>query len=369
MTSIDKKMMSLALREARKGWGRTSPNPMVGAVVAKGDRIISKGFHAFAGGPHAEVVAIKKAGDAAKDATIYVTLEPCNHYGRTPPCTKAILDAGIRRVVIAQTDPNPGVRGGGADFLASQGLDVQTGLLENQSVELNVFFTKFITTGRPYVILKSAATLDGKLASSSGHSRWVTGDKARNYVHKIRNGVDAILVGRGTVQADDPTLNTRIPGKRKGRDPVRIVLDAGLKSSPEARVFNPELGGRTIAAAGPGAPREKINALEEKGVEVWTLPLSGSGISLNALIEKLGSINITSLLIEGGAEVNSAALLDDKIVDKILFFYAPKIIGGRMAPTLAGGAGRPTMNDCLDVNIEKIRRLGSDILIEAAPIY
>ena len=338
MKSLDEKMMTLALAQARKGWGRTSPNPMVGAVVAHGERVVAKGYHMRAGGPHAEVAALGRAGEEARNATIYVTLEPCNHYGRTPPCTGAILKAGIRRVVIGESDPNPHVGGGGAAYLTEKGLDVQTGVLEAQCRALNPFFRKHITTGLPYVILKSAATLDGKLATSTGHSRWVTGEKARAYVHHLRDGVDAILVGRGTVEQDDPTLNTRLKGI-KGRNPVRIVLDTGLKISGRARVLDPSLGGPAIVACGPNPSPKRVKTLEEMGAEVWPLPLSGKQVGFKALLERMGRRDMTSLLIEGGAEVNASALISDRVVDRILFFFAPKIVGGRTAPTLVGGPG------------------------------
>ena len=362
-------MMALALAEARKGWGATSPNPMVGAVVAQGDRVIAKGYHARAGGPHAEAVALAKAGNQARGASIYVTLEPCNHHGRTPPCTEAILAAGIKRVTIAQMDPNPHVTGGGAAYLAGRGLEVVTGVLEERARELNECFNRFITSGKPFVILKSAATLDGKLATAQGHSRWITGEKARQYVHRIRHGVDAILVGRNTVAQDDPTLNTRLPGGKKGRDPIRVVLDTRLQLSPAARVFDPKLGGRTIAACGPDHSRNKRNVLENGGVTVWELPLRRDRVSLTALVDRLGRENVTSLLIEGGAEVNASALITERIADKVLFFYAPKVVGGREAPTLVGGAGVPAMSDALNVRVNRIRRLGPDLLIEAYPEY
>lgn len=360
--------MALALAEARKGWGRTSPNPMVGAVVAKGDRLVAKGYHARAGMAHAEAAALQAAGDAAQGATLYVTLEPCHHQGRTPPCTQAILNAGIRRVVVGTRDPNPKVVGGGAAFLKDQGLDVDVGVLEPQCDELIESFRKYSVTGRPFVILKSAATLDGKLATTTGHSRWVTSEKARGYVHRLRDGVDAILVGRGTVAQDDPTLNTRLPGV-EGKNPRRIVLDTRLRLPRTARVFDPSTGGPTTVACGPDASPERILDLEKMGVTVWPLSLVNGRVSLTELVTRLGDDGVTSLLIEGGAEVNSTALLEDRVVDKVLFFIAPKIVGGRTAPTLVGGAGRDTMDACLNLDIRTIRRFGPDVLIEARPLY
>ncbi|MEW5723560.1 MAG: bifunctional diaminohydroxyphosphoribosylaminopyrimidine deaminase/5-amino-6-(5-phosphoribosylamino)uracil reductase RibD [Thermodesulfobacteriota bacterium] len=367
MSSFDEKIMALALAEARKGWGRTSPNPMVGAVVVKAGRILARGWHHFAGGPHAEVVALAKAGPAAGGADLYVTLEPCHHHGRTPPCTRAILAAGLRKVIFGQRDPNPHVAGRGAAFLAAQGLEVVPGVLEKRCTELNEFFNKFITTGRPFVILKGAVTLDGKLATRTGHSRWVTGESARRFVHRLRAGVDAILVGRGTVEMDDPTLNTRLPGRRRPKDPIRVVLDTRLRLDSAAKVFDPETGGPTIVACGPEPPAAKVRVLEKKGVRVWPLPLFQGRVSLAALIQRLGREDVLSLLIEGGAEVNASALLGEKVVDKVLFFYAPKIVGGREAPTLVGGPGLSRMDECLNLEIKKVRRFGPDLLLEAYP--
>lgn len=369
LQDIDKRMMSLALAEARKGLGRTSPNPMVGAVIVKDGRIIAKGWHAKAGGPHAEVVALTKAGEAARGADLYVTLEPCHHYGRTPPCTQAVLAAGIKRVIIAQMDPNPHVVGGGAEFLAAKGLEVVTGVLAEPATALNEVFNKYITTGRPFVTLKSAATLDGKLATHTGHSRWVTDRQARTWVHSLRARSDAIMVGRGTVAQDDPTLNVRLAEGKKWLDPCRVILDTHLSLPLSARVFDPSSGGPTIVACGPNPPPAKVGALTDQGVKVWPLPLHNGRISLLALMDRLGAEKICSLLIEGGAEVNYAALLEDRIVDKILFFFAPKIIGGREAPSLVDGPGLATMEQALVVDIRHIRRLGPDLLIEAVPIY
>jgi len=369
LKTLDEKLMALALAQARKGWGRTSPNPMVGAVVAKGEKVIAAGFHARAGGPHAEAAALQRAGAEAQGATLYVTLEPCHHYGRTPPCTQAILEAGIKRVVIAQRDPNPHVPGQGAEYLADRGLEVRLGVLEDKCSALNEFFRKHITTGRPFVLLKSAAGLDGKIAAASGHSRWVTGEKTRAYVHHLRDGVDAVLVGRGTAAADDPSLSTRLPGRRKGRDPVRVLVDTRLSLPLSARIFDRHFGGPTIVGCGPSPDKAKVRALQDLGVEVWPLPLCQGRVSLAALTERLGQKGLISLLIEGGSEVNAAALLIEKIVDKIIFCYAPKIIGGRTAPTLVGGPGAATMDESLPVDIIKIRRLGRDLVVEAVPRY
>ena len=314
-------------------------------------------------------MAIAAAGGQTQGSTLFVTLEPCNHQGRTPPCTEAILKAGIARVVIGARDPNPSVAGGGASYLASRGLSVTAGVLEERCLVLIEFFVKYITTAQPFVVLKSAATMDGKLATVTGDSRWITGEKARRLVHHWRDGVDAILVGRGTVEADNPSLNTRLPGRAQGRDPVRLVLDTTLRTPLDSKVFDRSTGGPTIIICGPDPPATGVEALEKKGVQVWRLPLSNGRLDLREMSLRLGRDGYTSLLIEGGAEVNYSALVKDKIVDKVLFFYAPKIVGGHAAPTLVGGPGLQTMNECLDMDITGIRRLGPDILVEAKPRY
>ena len=362
-------MMALAIAEARKGWGRTSPNPMVGAVVTKDGRIIAKGYHARLGGDHAEKSALDKAGEQARGGTLYVTLEPCNHQGRTPPCTRAVLAAGIKRVVIGQTDPNPHVKGGGADYLAKQGVEIVSGVLEDQARNLNLFFNKFITTGLPFVLLKSAVTLDGKLATVTGHSRWVSGEKARRFVHRIRNGVDAILVGKGTVLADDPTLNTRLGKRQTGRDPVRVVLDSRLEIPLTARVLDPALGGPTIVACASKPDPAKVAELRRRGIDVWPQPLKSGRVSLLSLLKRLGKRNVSSLLVEGGAEINASFLVSEKLVDRVMIIYAPKIVGGAGAPTLVGGSGVSVMDQAINLDIESIRRLGDDILVEAVPRY
>jgi diaminohydroxyphosphoribosylaminopyrimidine deaminase/5-amino-6-(5-phosphoribosylamino)uracil reductase len=277
-----------------------------------------------------------------------------------------VIEAGIRRVVIGQLDPNP-IAGGGVQVLKNAGIEVVTGVLEPQARELNEVFNKYITTGRPFVILKSAATLDGKTASHTGHSRWVTGEKARQYVHRLRNQVDAILVGRGTVLADDPTLNTRLAGKKSVRHPLRVVLDTGLTLPLSTRVFQPDLGGRTIVVSGPDPDPERMTRLEGLGVAVWPIPLHQGRIDLSLLMDRLGREQVTSVLIEGGADVAASALLIHRIVDKILYFFAPKIIGGRLAPPLVGDPGLETMDQALNLDIQKVRRLGMDWLFEAVP--
>lgn len=362
-------MMALAMKEAKIAWGRVSPNPMVGAILVKKGKVISKGYHKFAGAPHAEPMAIDKAGKSARNSTLYVTLEPCNHHGRTPPCTEAILNAGIKRVVVGTLDPTPHAKRNGAGRLKKAGLEVETGVLGKRCEQMNEFYNKHVVTGLPFVILKSAATLDGKLSSVSGDARWITGPKARAYVHRQRDGVDAILVGRGTVDVDNPSLNTRLASGKKGRDPIRIVLDTNLKTNPDAKVFDPSIGGPSIIVCGKDPALARVRKFEKIGVEVLPLPLKKGRPSMKRLLRELGRRNIQSLLIEGGSQINSSALITEKIVDKVLFFFAPKIIGGESAPSMVGGAGILKMADSILLDIVQLKRMGPDFFIEAVPRY
>jgi len=356
--SEDEHFMRLALKEGYKGLGRTSPNPPVGAVVVKDGRVVGKGYHQRAGTPHAEVHALRAAGEAARGATIYVTLEPCNHYGRTPPCTRAILEAGISRVVIGCKDPNP-VAQGGADFLRAQGLSVVTGVLERECAELCRFFLKAVKTGVPWVIAKAAMSLDGRIATYTGDSKWITGEAARRYGHRLRNIVDAILVGRGTVEADDPALTCRIRG---GRDPARIVLDTMLSLSPERKIFNLDSPAPTIVACGPSAPKDKEETLLKKGVRVWRLPEEQGCVSLAALLSRMQKEGLLSLLVEGGAGVHGS-FFDKGLVDEVYLFYGPVIIGGEQAQPAIGGIGAERLSQALWLKDFSYRRLGESFLI------
>lgn len=357
----DEKYMRMALELAAKGAGYVSPNPMVGAVVVKDDRVVGRGYHQALGGPHAEVNAIDDAGSQARDATIYVTLEPCNHHGRTPPCTEKILGAGIRRVVVAMADPNPHVTGGGNDFLASNGLDVTCGVCEMDAVALNESFIKYIRTQTPFVVLKMAATLDGRIATRTGDARWVTGPQARVFVHLLRHSMDAIMVGIGTVKADDPELTTRLE-RGGGVDPVRVILDTQLTIAPEARLLNLSSTAETIIVCGPEASEGQKARLKEKGACLMELPLVDGRIDLKALMTALGSRGITSLLVEGGAQVAGAAL-NSGVIDKVHFFYAPKIMGGGDGIPICTGKGPDKMSECLPLSGTDISRVGDDILV------
>lgn len=359
----DPYFMNIALDLASKGTGYTSPNPMVGAVVVNQEgKIIGKGWHESVGGPHAEVNAIDDAGEIAKGATLFVTLEPCNHEGRTPPCTRKILSAGIKRVVMAMTDPNPDVSGGGAAFLKQNGILVESGVCESQARRLNESIIKYVRTKRPFVTLKCAATLDGRIATRTGDSKWVTGKASRKYVHEMRHAVDAIMVGINTVNADNPSLTTRLEEK-KGVDPKRIILDTNLSILEDAKVLQSASESDTIIITGNSVLSEKRNRLEKMGVTLIEGDVKDSRIDLNALMTRLGQMEITSLLIEGGGQVASSSL-KAKVVDKVCFFYAPKILGGDDGVPMCSGEGPELMAQSIPVNDITVQRFDNDVMIE-----
>lgn len=359
---MDETYMKQALELAAQGLGRTSPNPAVGSVIVAGDNIVGRGWHQAAGTPHAEVHALAQAGELARNATLYVTLEPCCHHGRTGPCTDAIIAAGVKRVVVAMTDPNPLVRGQGIQKLRRHGIEVREGVCAGAAAQLNEVFIKWIATGLPFCVSKTAMTLDGKIATHTGHSKWITSEPAREYVHGLRNLYDAILVGIGTVLADDPSLTTRLPGG--GRNPIRVVADSTGRIPLNAKLLC-DREAPVIIAVGPEVPEEKLAALQAKGAEVLKLPLTaGRGISLRHLFVELGRRNITSVLLEGGAEVNASALAEN-VVDKIHWFIAPKIIGGKTAPGPIGGVGLSDIGQAGVLEELQIKNVGRDILITA----
>jgi len=358
----DQHFMQMALDLAIKGEGFTSPNPMVGAVVVKNGRVVGRGYHQMAGGPHAEVNAIDAAGKLAKGATLYVTLEPCNHTGRTPPCTLKILETGIKRVVFAMIDPNLDVAGRGAEFLEQQGIQITSGVCQQQALKLNEAFVKFVRTRRPFVIAKCAATLDGRIATRSGDSKWVTGEKARQFVHRLRHAVDAILVGINTVRTDNPSLTTRLPDSR-GKDPVRIILDTRLSISPDARLLRQESEADTILVVGPDLTPDKLTTFEKGGIRVIQSELKNGLIDMNVLMDRLGAMSLTSLLIEGGSRVLASAFRAD-IVNKVLFFYAPKILGGDDGIPICSGPGPELMSQGIAVKDINVHQFGDDVMIE-----
>ncbi len=350
--------MKIALDLAKKGKGTTSPNPMVGAVVVKGNRIVGRGYHKKAGSPHAEVVAIKDAGGNCRNATLYITLEPCVHYGRTPPCVPLILKAGIKRVVIAMEDPNPLVKGKGIAALKEGGIEVEVGIREEEARKLNEFYLKYITTKLPFVIVKWAMSLDGKIATSKGESRWISGEESLRFVHLLRSEVDAILVGIRTVLIDNPRLTVR--GLKAKRQPLRIVIDPLLEIPPSARCLTEE-GGESMVVTSHLSPSQKREELKKKGVEV--IICGEERVDLPSLLKKLGEKEITSLLVEGGGGI-IASFLENKLVDKIYAIISPLLIGGKEAPTPFEGKGFSSLKDALHLKNFTCRRLGRDYLWE-----
>ena len=358
--------MCRALDLARKGRGFTSPNPMVGAVVVKDGRIVGEGYHQAAGLPHAEVNALEDAGSEARGATLYVTLEPCNHTGRTPPCTEKIVRSGVRKVVSAMDDPNPRVTGGGNAFLEAQGIQVERGVCEKEALRLNEVFSKYIRTGRPFVTVKCAATLDGRIATRTGDARWVTGPAARLHVHHLRHAVDGIMVGINTVKADDPSLTTRLPAEVQPdpRDPVRIILDTHLSISKNAGLLRLDSEAATLIICADVLPPKRRARIERPGVRVVPVETGLDGrIDLAGLMDRLGAERITSLLIEGGSRVMASAFAAG-IVDKALFFYAPKILGGDDGVPICSGPSPDSMADCIGLTDIQIRRFDNDVLVE-----
>lgn len=352
--------MDRALELAQKAKGRTSPNPLVGSVVVNNGQIVGEGYHQKAGGPHAEVFALDEAGEKARGATIYVTLEPCSHYGRTPPCSEKIIASGIKKAVIAMVDPNPKVAGKGIKQLEEAGIEVETGLREKEARMMNEIFLKYIVTGRPFVVLKAGMSLDGKIATRTGESRWITGDKSRMLVHQMRDQMDGIMVGIGTILADNPQLTTRLPGGQ-GQNPIRIIVDSKAQTPTEARVL--DSCARTIIAVTEQASKDKINLLQEKGAEILLIKEKNGVLDLTDLIEKLGKLEITSLLLEGGSTLNGS-MLQEGLVDKANFFIAPKIIGGKDAPGPVGGLGIEHLDDALILKKYSAKTLEDGILVE-----
>ena len=359
---FDQYYMNLALDLARKSEGQTNPNPLVGAVIVKSGKVVAKGYHEKAGLPHAEAIALNKAGTKARGADLYVNLEPCCHHGRTPPCTEAIISAGIKRVILGIRDPNRLVNGRGIRFLRKQGVEVVIGVLRRDCHKINEHFIKYITTGRPWVILKSAVSLDGKIATRTGDSKWITGSKARAYAHRLRSRVDAILVGAETVRMDDPQLTVR-PKKKGMRNPVRIIVSGKGSISTSAKIFNNAHKERVIYVANASLPLIRKKKLQKIGVEVLLVKYRKKKVDLPLLMDALGKIKITSIMIEGGSEISGNAL-KEKLVDKLIYFLAPKIIGGKNAPGPVGGQGISRIEDFIEVKEISIEKLGNDFVIE-----
>ncbi len=354
--------MSLAINNAKAMKGQTEPNPLVGAVIVTEGRVVGIGAHLKAGEPHAEIHALRMAGDAAHGGTIYVTLEPCSHHGRTGPCAEAIVAAGLKKVVIATLDPNPLVSGNGVKILENAGIEVVVGVREEESRQMNEVFNTFIVEKRPFITLKAASTLDGKIASRSLDSKWITSEEARLDVHQLRSENQAILVGVGTVAEDDPELTARIPN---GRNPLRIVLDSSLRISLESKIIADGLAETWIFTAQQVDAKKKA-VLEQLGVSVFET--SGvKQVDVQDVVRILGEKSISSLFIEGGGTIN-AAFLEAGLVDKTIFYFAPKLIGGKHAPTFIEGTGYDLMKDAVELERGEFIKIGKDFKFTGYPV-
>jgi diaminohydroxyphosphoribosylaminopyrimidine deaminase / 5-amino-6-(5-phosphoribosylamino)uracil reductase len=384
-STLDQEFMWQALRLAAMGRSRTHPNPMVGCVIVRNGQVIGRGYHRKAGEPHAETFALQEAGEAARGATVYVTLEPCAHHGRTPPCAEALVRAGVGRVVAAVVDPDTRVAGRGLELLRAGGIAAESGLLEEEARQLNRAYLKLKATGRPLVILKWAMTLDGKIACATGDSRWVTGETARAHLHQIRDQVDAILVGETTARRDDPELTARpegpgpLPGWAGGfdpgpdpqwqpKDPLRIVLDSMARMELTARLFSPELlqrplPNKTLIAATSFASTLKLAALRDLGAETLVLPERQEVVAVAPLLDELGRRGVATLLVEGGARVHWS-FLSQGLADYVMVYIAPKVVGGAAAPGPVAGEGLKRMAEAWQTANLRLTRLGPDGLLE-----
>ena len=358
----DAAYMQRALDLAARALGRTSPNPAVGAVIVRGNRTIGEGFHRKAGRPHAEIEVLKNLAGTAKGATLYVNLEPCSHHGRTPPCADAVIQAGIKRVVIGMADPNPLVKGRGIRRLRRSGVEVKTGVLRQACEQLNEDFSLFIRTGRPMVTLKLAASLDGRIATVSGDSRWISGASSRRWVHELRNQVDAILVGSGTVGSDNPQLTCRIRG---GRDPLRVILDSRLSTNPQARTYTQKSTASTlIATTSVGAKRQYLfEHCNPARVEIVSFSAQNGRVPIPLVLAELGKRGIKHVLIEGGGQIAAAALGED-VVDKVLFFYGPILLGGD-GQAMIGTLGISQVAAGKKLHTVQVIQRGEDVVVSA----
>ncbi len=376
----DRKYMELAMELALRGCGKADPNPLVGAVIVKNGEVIGKGYHTKYGCMHAEREALADCRSSPAGAAMYVTLEPCCHHGKQPPCTDAVIDAGISHVVVGSADPNPLVSGKGVEILKAHGINVTENFMRKECDALNPAFFKFIRTGMPYVVMKYAMTMDGKIATRTGASKWITSEAARKRVHEDRNRCMAIMAGIGTVLSDNPLLNCRIPG---GRNPVRVICDTHLRIPETSRIVQTAGEYRTLIAtaqtdegggmqnsgvpAGKGRGRsyaEKCSFLTAKGCELLYIPIKDGHLNLEELMRKLGEMDISSVMLEGGGTLNWSAL-EAGIVDRLQVYMAPKIFGGKDAPSPVGGMGAELPSDAFTAGKPKVTFLGDDILIES----
>lgn len=359
--TIDIKYMKRALTLAKKGLGKTSPNPAVGCVIVKNGVIVGEGWHKRAGGHHAEIHALEMAGESARGADVYVTLEPCSHTGKTPPCSEALIRAGVTRVVAGMRDPNPRVNGGGLAALKEAGITTECGILENACRSVNLPFIKHVTTGLPYVTYKCAMTLDGNIATISGESRWISCEDSRKHVHRIRSRMDAIMVGVDTVIADNPQLTVR---HVRGKNPLRVIVDTRLRTPESVNVLNEQLSSRTVIATTESNPRVHLRYLKQ-GVTVIVCEEADGRVSMKDLLEKLGQMGVQSILLEGGSRL-AGNMLQLGLIDELLFFMAPKIIGSNgFAPFTLQGI--TNMAQAIRLDFIDVGRIGSDIVITARP--
>ena len=352
--------MQMALEQAYQGFGRTSPNPAVGAVIVNQGVVVGTGFHPQAGQPHAEVFALRAAGDLAADADVYVTLEPCSHFGKTPPCADALIAAGVKRVFIGAVDPNPKVAGRGVDKLIKAGIDVKSGLLATECQRLIAPFAKHVLTGLPYTIYKSAMTLEGATASHCGDSRWVSGVESRQLVHELRDRVEAIMVGINTVLNDDPQLTTRL-SSGSGRDPLRVIIDSQLRIPTNSKMLHMDSSAGTLIVTACQNDK-KQHELESLGVEILYCPGTDGRVDLMSVWRELGRRNVQRLLLEGGATL-ATAVFAAGLVDQVMIFIAPKFLVGRPVHSLFSGPGHDKMADAVTLTDLRYQQVGHDILI------
>lgn len=361
--------MKRALSLAARGKGKTSPNPMVGAVIVNQGRVVGEAYHQQAGKPHAEILALHRAGPRARGGVLYVTLEPCCHSRkRTPPCVPLLIQSGLTRICVAMADPNPQVSGQGIRMLKRARLQVTVGVLEEEAQQLNAVYRHWMTTGRPFVILKGAMTVDGKIATTTGESKWITGEQARQDVHRVRSQVDAVMVGIGTVLADNPDLSTRgskgDATKRKGRQPVRVVLDSRLHIPLKANVLQWIHEQPTIVCTTALASPQKIQTLKKQGVQVWVVPQKGGRVALKAALAKLGKAGMSSVLLEGGSTLNASAL-HEGLVNQVRLYIAPLLMGGQDAKGLIGGVSPRTLEQTWRLVNPELKKIGQDWLVTA----
>jgi diaminohydroxyphosphoribosylaminopyrimidine deaminase/5-amino-6-(5-phosphoribosylamino)uracil reductase len=351
--------MRRALELAARGQGFVEPNPMVGCVIVQGDQVVGEGWHERFGGPHAEIKAIRAAGEQASGATMYVTLEPCCHHGKTPPCGRAVIEAGLKRVVIAQRDPHAKVDGGGLKELREASLNVELGTLEQEAKRLTAPYLKLIEKGQPWVIAKWAMSLDGKIATNRGDSKWISNEQSRAIVHQLRGRVDAVVVGRGTVEADDPLLTARPPGARTA---IRVVLDSNASISLDSQLVQTAREVPLLISAGSDAPAEKVSRLNELGCEVIQHSSKNEFFQLGHILSELGNRQLTNILVEGGATLLGTFVFA-RHVDEVHVFIAPRIIGGEHAPSAVKGVGFERIMDSLQLEDPQVDQLGGDIYV------